>query len=129
MKIAVASPPLTISMAEKIGWLEKLVKQASSQNAAIICFPESYLPGYPGTGFNMEDRSVEALQTALAQVCAIAKEKAIIIICPMDKYENHRWLNVAYVISEKGELLGYQTKNQLDPTEDNIWVPGNERQL
>jgi predicted amidohydrolase len=26
-------------------------------------------------------------------------------------------------------VLGYQTKNQLDPSEDEIWVPGDQRQL
>jgi len=33
------------------------------------------------------------------------------------------------VINSKGELLGYQSKNQLDPSEDNIWTPGTQRQL
>jgi predicted amidohydrolase len=37
--------------------------------------------------------------------------------------------NLAQVISNKGEILGYQTKNQLDPTEDNIWMAGTERNI
>jgi predicted amidohydrolase len=38
-------------------------------------------------------------------------------------------LNVAQVISPAGEILGYQTKNQLDPSEDGIWTAGTSRQL
>src|SRR6185369_9703922 len=29
----------------------------------------------------------------------------------------------------RGEIQGYQTKNQLDPTEDKFYVPGDTRQL
>jgi predicted amidohydrolase len=35
----------------------------------------------------------------------------------------------AFVIDARGQLQGYQTKNQLDPTEDQFYVPGNTRQL
>jgi predicted amidohydrolase len=45
----------------------------------------------------------------------------------MDWYEGQNKLNVAQVVSKTGELLGYQTKNQLDPTEDAVWTPGNKR--
>jgi len=38
-------------------------------------------------------------------------------------------MNVAQVISKLGEVLGYQTKNQLDPSEDTIWQPGTERKF
>jgi predicted amidohydrolase len=35
----------------------------------------------------------------------------------------------AAVFDRRGELLGYQTKNQIDPTEDRFYVPGNTRQI
>jgi predicted amidohydrolase len=69
------------------------------------------------------------LNGVLKRVCEIAAENDIMIICPMDKYQDGNWLNVAYVISEKGEVLGCQTKNQLDPSEDSYWMPGTERKL
>src|SRR5437667_9355855 len=36
---------------------------------------------------------------------------------------------VAFVIDASGQVQGYQTKNQLDPTEDRFYVPGNTRRL
>jgi predicted amidohydrolase len=36
---------------------------------------------------------------------------------------------VAFVIDARGQIQGYQTKNQLDPTEDQFYVPGNTRRL
>jgi predicted amidohydrolase len=35
----------------------------------------------------------------------------------------------AFVIDAQGQLLGCQTKNQIDPTEDPYYVPGRTRQI
>ena len=129
MKIALASPPFPKSINDGLYWVEKLVKEAVLEHAEIICFPESYIPGYPGAEFEVEERSPEKLESALKKVCEIAAEYAIAIIMPMDWYQDDRLFNVAYVISNTGVILGYQTKNQLDPTEDAIWIPGTERSV
>jgi predicted amidohydrolase len=129
MKVAIASPPIITSINEGLYWLEKMVKDSAAQQAEIICFPESYIPGYPGMGYPLEDRSAEKLQAALESVSKIAAANKIAIIVPMDWHHPDGLLNVAHVISATGELLGYQTKNQLDPSEDNIWIPGTERSL
>jgi predicted amidohydrolase len=129
MKIAVASPPFPKSINDGLFWLEKLVEEAAQEQAEIICFPESYLPGYPGMEYSPEDRSAESLTSALHKVCEIAAANSITIIVPMDWHHADGLLNLAYVVSSTGEVLGYQTKNQLDPTEDHFWIPGTERQL
>lgn len=129
MKIALASPSIPTSLATGLIGLEILVKQAAEAGAGIICFPESYLPGYPGMGYAPEDRTQIKLQEALDTVCEIAKQSAIAIIIPMDWHNTAGLQNLAFVVSSKGEVLGYQTKNQLDPTEDEIWIAGTERQL
>ncbi|MBO9198652.1 MULTISPECIES: carbon-nitrogen hydrolase family protein [Niastella] len=129
MKIALASPPFVNSLADGLYWLEKLTQDAADQQAEIICFPESYLPGYPGMGYPAEDRSAEKLQEALEKVCQIANRYSIAIIVPMDWHSPEGLLNLAYVVSATGEILGYQTKNQLDPTEDDWWIPGTARSI
>jgi predicted amidohydrolase len=129
MKIALASPPIPKSLAEGLSCLKTLVEEAAAKSAEIICFPESYLPGYPGMGYSANDRTDESLKASLEKVREIASENAIAIIVPMDWYLDNKLVNLAYVISASGEVLGYQTKNQLDPSEDNIWVPGTERKI
>jgi len=129
MKVALAAPPFPASISDGLYWLEKLVKDAARKQAEIICFPESYIPGYPGMGYAPEEQSPQKLQAALDRVCGIAAENKMAIIVPMDWHHPDGLLNVAQVISDKGEVLGYQTKNQLDPTEDNLWVPGTERRI
>lgn len=129
MKVALASPPFPTSITEGLNWIKKLIKDAVKKNAEIICFPESYIPGYPGMEFVPEERSEEKLKSALEKVCELAAENCISVIIPMDWYYPAGLLNLAHVISNTGKLLGYQTKNQLDPTEDNIWIPGTERSI
>jgi len=129
MKIALASPPFPKSINDGLLQIEILVKDAAAQKAEIICFPESYIPGYPAEEFEVEKSTQGKLEAALQKACAIAANQSIAIILPMDWYIPEGLLNVAFVISGKGEILGYQTKNQLDPSEDNIWIPGSQRHI
>lgn len=129
MKISLASPPIPASLKEGLTWVEKLGKEAAEEGCVIICFPESFLPGYPGMKYSIEDQEEETLKEALENVRQISLDNKIAIIIPMDFYLDNKLVNLAYVISEKGEILGYQTKNQLDPSEDNIWIPGTERNI
>ena len=129
MKIAIASPPFPKSITDGLTQLETLVFKAAKQHAEIICFPESYIPGYPLEEFRVESASPVQLQGALDKASNIAKANNIAIILPMDWHSPDGFLNVAQVISNTGEVLGYQAKNQLDPSEDNIWIPGTKRQI
>jgi len=129
MKIAVASPSYPSSLEDGIEQVKKLAEQAAEQLAGIICFPESYLPGYPAPEYHPQKYTAAQLQSALNEVAEIAATNAIAIIMPMDWYDDGRFLNVAHVLSAKGEKLGYQSKNQLDPSEDAIWQAGTERKL
>lgn len=129
MKIALASPPFPKSINDGLYWVEKLIKEAATGKAEIICFPESYIPGYPWPEYTIEKSSPEKLKPALEKIIQLAKDNAICVIIPMDWYDGNKFLNIAHVISSKGEVLGYQAKNQLDPSEDTTWIPGTERVL
>lgn len=129
MKIAVASPPLPKSIADGLTWVEKLTGEAAAQDAVIVCFPETFIPGYPLDEYVREEVGDVQLQEALNKASAIACDKNIAIILPMDWYSDGQFFNVAFVISKTGESLGYQTKNQLDPSEDKRWIAGTTREI
>ncbi|MFI5157803.1 MAG: carbon-nitrogen hydrolase family protein [Sphingobacteriales bacterium] len=129
MKIALATPPFPKSIADGLFWVEKFTKEAAGKNAEIICFPETYIPGYPIGEYEVAKASEEELKAALDSACKIAAANKIAIILPMDWYVETGFLNVAFVISSAGEILGYQAKTQLDPSEDDIWVAGTERRI
>ena len=66
---------------------------------------------------------------ALDVVAQSSREFAIATILGMERISETGRQIVAYVIDADGQLQGYQTKNQLDPTEDKFYVPGNTRRL
>jgi predicted amidohydrolase len=129
MKIALASPVFPDSLAHALEQVEQMMIRASEQGAELICFPESYVPGYPINASRVRTCDLTQLEAARAQVAVFAAQHSIAVILPMDWYEGTRFLNTAHVIDASGNILGYQTKNQLDPSEDLIWEPGTERHL
>jgi len=110
-------------------WVERFVNEAVDRRAALVCFPESYVPGMRGIDEPIPPHSAPALEAALEHAQALARANHIAIVLPMDWDHPKGIQNLAMVISPEGELQGYQTKNQLDPTEDEIFVPGSKRQL
>ncbi|MFD0792816.1 carbon-nitrogen hydrolase family protein [Mucilaginibacter litoreus] len=129
MKIALATPHFPRSVAEALNSVDLLAKEAATQGAVIVCFPETFIPGYPLADYPVEQASAQELTDALKQVCEIAAKHSIAIIIPMDWYEADKFLNVAQVVSANGKILGYQSKNQLDPSEDITWQPGTARNI
>ncbi|RFZ90510.1 carbon-nitrogen hydrolase family protein [Mucilaginibacter conchicola] len=129
MKIALATPHFPTSITDGLNKVEQLATDAAKQGAVVVCFPETFIPGYPLADVEVPKASQEELAEALNKVCEIAKANNIAIIIPMDWYEDDKFYNLAQVASANGEVLGYQTKNQLDPSEDTTWQPGTERRL
>ncbi|MDE3214349.1 MAG: carbon-nitrogen hydrolase family protein [Bacteroidota bacterium] len=129
MKIALASPGFPVSVSDGLLKMEKMMEEAAEGQAAILCFPESFIPGYPLPEHVVEKPSATELQNVLEQACLWAARFRIALILPMDWHTEKGLLNLAFVISAEGKVLGYQAKNQLDPSEDRIWIPGEKREI
>ena len=127
VRVAVASPPFPKSVEDGMAWVEKYVEQAAQGGAEIVCFPESYIPGMRGIDLPVPPHSPKALAAALEFAQTLARRWHIAMILPMDWDHPDGILNVAMVISGQGEILGQQTKNQLDPCEDAIFISGKTR--
>ncbi len=127
VKIALASPPVVGTIDGALPWVEKFVAEAALREAAIVCFPEAYIPGLRGADFEVEAHDPARLRAARDRVCALAKEHEICVIMPMDWDSPDGILNAAFVISETGDVLGCQAKTQLAPAEDPFYVPGSGR--
>ena len=129
LRIGLASPRIADSLAEGIAKVKHFQAQAAAQKVQIVCFPESYIPGLRGQDFTVPVCSQAALESALDEICQAAKENSITTIIGMDWGTESGLQNVAFVISPTGEVQGYQTKNQIAPQEDGLFVPGRDRQL
>lgn len=110
-------------------WVERFIAEAANGEADIVCFPECYVPGLRGQDFAVEAHDPVRLTAARERACALAAAHRIAVILPMDWDGPDGILNLAFVISPEGELLGRQTKNQIAPEEDAHYVPGCGREM
>jgi predicted amidohydrolase len=129
MIIALASPGVASSLDEGLGKVRRLVADAAARGARIVCFPEAYLPGLRGQDFDVVPFEPADQERALEETAACAREHAIAVILGMENVTPAGRQIAAFAIDAEGRLLGIQTKNQLDPTEDAYYIPGTGRQL
>lgn len=129
LRVALASPRFAPSLAQGVDAVRRYMCKAASAKAHLVCFPESYLPGIRGQEFAVPPHDQREAAEALDAVCETAREARIAAIVPMDWEHRGRPYNVAVVVSETGEVLGCQTKNQIPPEEERFYVPGGTRRL
>jgi predicted amidohydrolase len=107
----------------------KALAEASAQGAALVCFPEAYLPGLRGVGIDVLPFGPAEHARVLQTVGQWARTYGVATILGMERLTEAGRQIAAYVVDAEGQVQGYQTKNQLDPSEDPYYVPGNERRL
>jgi predicted amidohydrolase len=129
MIIALASPCIAATLDQALDKIKQSLSEASAQGAQIVCFPEAYLPGLRGQDFEVFPFDQTQQERALQAVAHWARTYAVAAILGMERLTKAGRQIAAAVIDAQGQLQGYQTKNQLDPTEDQFYVPGNTRRL
>jgi predicted amidohydrolase len=129
MIIALASPRAATSLDEGLEKVQRLMAEASARGAEIVCFPEAYLPGLRGEDFEVFPFSREDQERTLRAVAQMAQSHAIATILGTEMHTEAGLLNVAVVVDAQGRIQGYQSKNQLDPSEDRFYSPGKTRRL
>ena len=129
MRIGLATPSVPLSLddgLEKVRWLQS---DAAAQRAEIVCFPEAYLPGLRGQDFEVLPFGPSDEALVIEAVSRSAREFKIATILGMEKVGDNGRQIAAVVIDANGKIQGYQTKNQLDPSEDQYYVPGKTRRV
>lgn len=129
MIIALASPRVASTMDEGLEKIRGFLSEASSKGAEIVCFPEAYLPGLRGQDFEVLAFDPGQQERVLSVVAQWAQTYGVATILGMERLISKGRQIAAFVIDAQGQMQGYQTKNQLDPSEDQFYVPGNSRQL
>lgn len=129
MIIALASPRVASSIDEGLEKVKRLVAEASVRGAEIVCFPEAYLPGLRGQDFEVPPFDRTQQERVLRAATQWAREYSVAIILGTENLTDEGRQIAAFVIDADGRIQGCQTKNQLDPTEDRFYVPGDTRRL
>jgi predicted amidohydrolase len=129
MIIGLASPRIASSLDDGLDRITRLVSDAAAQGAEIVCFPEAYLPGLRGQDFDVVPFDRMQQEEVVRAVAESARRHAVATSLGMERITEGGRQIAACVIDARGQVQGYQTKNQLAPSEDAFYVPGNARQL
>src|SRR5262249_26399264 len=125
MIIGLASPGIASSIDDGLGKIERLLAEASAQGAEIVCFPEAYLPGLRGQDFEVLPFDQPQQERLLQAVRTLARAYAVAIILGTERLTEAGRQIAAVVFDARGEIQGYQTKNQPAPTQHPLPTPGN----
>ena len=129
MIVALASPRPARTLDDGLDRVRSMISEASARDAAIVCFPEAYLPGLRGQDFEVPAFGPEDHERVLNAAAGWARDHAIAVILGMERLTEAGRQVAAYVVDERGRVLGCQTKNQVDPSEDRFYVPGDARRV
>jgi N-carbamoylputrescine amidase len=129
MIIALASPRVASTLDEGLEKVRRFLAAASAQGAQVVCFPEAYLPGLHGVDIEALPFGPKEEERVLQAVAEWTRTYHVATILGTERLTPAGRENVAVVFDAAGNLLGYQTKNQLAPSEDPYYVPGNTRRL
>lgn len=129
MIIALATPRAATSVDGALRTIERCIADAAARGAEIVCFPEAYLPGLRGLDFPVPPFDRADQERALRDVSAWARAHHIAVVLSMEWIVDEGRQIAAVVIGADGRMQGVQTKNQLDPSEEPLYVPGHARQL
>jgi len=129
LRIGLAAARNAPSVEERLRSVDRFLKDASVQSAAIVCFPETYIPGLRGQDFPVPPQDQSRQQAALEEIRAAAQRHAVAVVIGMEWESAAGLHNVAFVIARDGAIIGYQAKNQIPPEEEPFYVPDGERRL
>ncbi|TMV50091.1 carbon-nitrogen hydrolase family protein [Paenibacillus mesophilus] len=130
IKIGLASVKHQDTVPKGLRKIEEMLVRCRADNVDIVCFPEAYLPGLRGTDVQLPPPDRNMMERALAELQSLCKRYSTMAIVGMEAVTDAGLHNRAYVISETGEVLGYQTKNQIPPGgESEHYVPDGSRMM
>jgi len=129
MRIALANIRHPASPDESVKLAEDAIAQASLERAAIICFPECFVPGYRGLGKVVPPPDAAFLERAWSAIAATAAKANVAVVLGTERIEGDTLFASALVINADGTVAGFQDKVQIDPSEEGTYSSGSDRRV
>lgn len=127
VRIALANIRCATTPDESVALARAAIERAAVEGAAIVCFPECYVPGYRSVGKTMPPPDPAFLDRAWAAVAEAAAAAGVGVVLGTERIVEGRLRITTLVIDRDGTIAGFQDKVQLDPSEESTYSPGSER--
>jgi predicted amidohydrolase len=128
-RIALANIRFPETPEESVTLAEQAIAEASAQRAALICFPECFIPGYRGIGKVAPRPNAAFLERAWSAVAAAAARANLTVVLGTERVAGDALLISAMVVNRDGSIAGFQDKVQLDPSEEGTYAAGSGRRV
>ncbi|MDA0206205.1 MAG: carbon-nitrogen hydrolase family protein [Acidobacteria bacterium] len=129
VRIALANIRYAASPQESVVLAEDTVARAGNEGAAVVCFPECYVPGYRGLGKEPPRPDPVFLEQAWATIAKAAAKANVAVVLGTERVVDDALRITALVVDRDGTVAGFQDKVQLDPSEDGLYSPGSGRRV
>lgn len=129
VRIALANLRVAATPEESVARAEQAIAQAGRERAAVVCFPECYVPGYRTTAQPGPRPDAAFLTAAWARAARAAAQAKVTVILGTERIVEAELRIAALVIQPDGMQEGFQDKVQLDPSEDGIYAAGSGRRM
>jgi predicted amidohydrolase len=129
LRIGLAAARNAPAVHDRLQAAERFLEAAGAQDVAIVCFPETYIPGLRGQDFPVPPPDQRRQQAALEAIRVAARRHRVAVVMGMEWRSPVGLHNVAFVISRDGEVVGCQAKNQIPVEEEPFYVPDGRRRL
>ena len=128
LRVAAGQFQLKPDLDANFSTITRFLKEASQKDVDLVVFPELALTGYPP-----QDRSTldyvnqEKTEEALKDLQEMAKDLQIsFALGAAWKDQNQVWRNRAFLVDEKGDILGFYDKIQQTNHERKFFVDGEQ---
>jgi predicted amidohydrolase len=105
------------------------IADAGRIGAAVVCFPECYVPGYRTATSTLPPPNAAFLEDAWRAIAKSAADARVAVVLGTERIVDGAPRISVLVTDRDGSLLGFQDKVQLDPSEESTFVPGADRHV
>jgi predicted amidohydrolase len=128
-RIALANLQYPAAPEDSIASAVQAIEQASIQRAGVICFPESFIPGYRGMGKFVPPPDPVFLEHAWSVIASAAAKADLAVVLGTERLVAGALRITALVINRDGTIAGFQDKVQIDPSEEGTYSSGSGRRV
>lgn len=129
MRIALANLSYPESRDAAVTDARRAIAEAGREGALVVCFPECFVPGYRTKDRVTAPPDQRFLEDAWDGIAAAARKVNVAVILGTERIVDGTPRLTALVINADGTRGGFQDKVQLDPSEEPLYHPGEERQV
>jgi predicted amidohydrolase len=129
VRIALANTTYPTSPDDAVARVRRAIDDAAAEHAAVVCFPECYVPGYRAPNKTVPPPDDQFLEHAWSEIAASAGAARVAVVLGTERLVEGKPRIAALVINSDGTRAGFQDKAQLDPSEEDFYSPGCERHL